>query len=503
MDRQDVSLSASGDLRERPELYAHGGATPETPFSILVLGSFGGANDPGPHADRDWRPIRITPDNAFRLADLHPRVEVPGGDAGPIELRFETLEDFAPDRIFRTHPAFADLRETRAALLRGDVPDAGAPSPDTTEGPPDRSDRTAVDPAGGSLLTDVLEATASRPDPVDAPDGIDPEVRRLARDAVRRHAVDAVADRSHELAELDGRASDLMRRILQDPRVRELESLWRSVSFLLSRSDSTGKVRVYLGDVSTDDLVRDAGPVRSHDRSRLARLVMAPEPAPPAGRWAIVVGAHRVDEPEAFGWLAHVGRVARAADVPWIGAAGLQLAGVSRDTGEPFAEPVGEEAASAWTSMRRESWAPWVMLACPSFLARAPYGPDSERSTRAFDFRELDLSGEGERGPNSWRSRLQWANPAFACAASLGAAFARGGWELDPASELDHLGVPIASVPDGDPVVVETRLSPDGATAAIRAGLVPLLAFPREARVRVGGFRSIALAQGAPAGWWR
>ncbi|MDX1394532.1 MAG: type VI secretion system contractile sheath large subunit, partial [Gemmatimonadota bacterium] len=365
----------------------------------------------------------------------------------------------------------------------------------------DRSDR-AVDPSGGSLLTDVLEATTGRSDHVDAPDGIDPEVRRLAREAVRRHAVDAVADRSREIAELDGRAGDLMRRILHEPRVRGLESLWRSVSFLLSRSDSTGKVRVYLGDVSTDDLERDAG--QGLERSRLARLLMNPEPSPPGGRWAVLVGAQRVDDPGGFGWLAHVGRAARAADVPWIGAAGLELAGVSRDTGEPLAQQVGEEAVSAWTSIRGESWAPWVTLACPSFLARAPYGPDSERSTRAFDFRELELPGGGEGRPNApWRGRLQWANPAFACAASLGAAFARGGWTLDPASEPDHLGVPIAPVPDGEPVVVETTLSPEGARAAIRAGLVPLLAFPREARVRVGGFRSIALAQGAPAGWWR
>src|ERR1051325_5166221 len=81
----------------------------EVSFRLVILGDFSGRGS----AD-DSGPIPVDVDNVDRvLARVAPAFELTAG--GPT-VSFAALDDFHPDRIFASHPAFTALRELRARL---------------------------------------------------------------------------------------------------------------------------------------------------------------------------------------------------------------------------------------------------------------------------------------------------------------------------------------------------------------------------------------------------
>lgn len=497
--------------------------TEDTPFSILVLGDFRGrglagsptAGDPG------WRPVRVTPEDAMELAGLGPELVVRPDERveGGVRIAFEGLEDFHPDALFRRLPLFEELRRGRSAAEAGRVPEVpGARA--GPEGGPSATDREDPGPAGsaggegdgdsvrgggagGSVLESILEGKEEPPGGGEG--GIDPELREFVREVVEPHLVRPDPDREARIAAVDRAAGELMRVVLHDPGFRELESLWRSVVFLLANTDTSGKVRTYLADVTrgelAEDLRGDGGPARS----RLGRLLSEPDPPPPGGRWGLVVGSYTFggedgSEEDAV-VLERVASAARGADVPWISGADPRLAGWTSP--DPHADPArwDEPWSGAWDRIPGCEGAGWLALALPRFLLREPFGPGSSRRCRAFDFRE-----EPEGGVRPGERPLLWGNPAFVSAVVLARRVARRGWGYRGGEELDVGQVPMAppfADDDRTPVITERRLSRDQAVRLAESGFIPVAAFPREARIRVGGIRPVAREVGRIEAWWK
>src|SRR5438270_14035412 len=86
----------------------------DKPFKILVLADFSGAARRAP-AYPARKPLEIdadTFDDVMELLAPTASVTVPGGEA---RLAFRSLDDFHPDSLYRTVPAFRD--STRDAFL--------------------------------------------------------------------------------------------------------------------------------------------------------------------------------------------------------------------------------------------------------------------------------------------------------------------------------------------------------------------------------------------------
>lgn len=481
--------------------------TEDTPFSILVLGDFQGRGLAGaPEGDGpDWRPVRVDPDEMMDLAGMEPRLVlgVETGRAKGARVDLQRLEDLHPDQLFRRHPLFQELRQARAAAEKGP-----AEPPTDDPGPRASGDADPGDPAdaespgeGRGLLDSIVEEGSGAPEGGES-GAMDPDLREFVRKIVRPHIVRSDPDRAARVASVDRAASDLMRVVLHDPGFQELESLWRSVVFLLSNTDTSGKVRTYIVDVSRAELaadLREGGP----GRSRLARLLSEPDPGPPGGRWGVAVGAYTFgggetggDSPEVVEGIA---ALARAADVPWISGAHPRLPGL--DALEPSPDAAGrrEPWPDGWARIPECEGASWLGLALPRFLVREPYGEDSSRRCRAFEFREEPADG-GSPGPRP----LLWGNPAFLPAVLLARAFARSGWRFRQEDELDVGQMPIAPGGGGDttPVLTEERLTREQAAYLAASGFIPLVAFPREARIRAAGVRSVASAGRRLSAWW-
>jgi type VI secretion system protein ImpC len=514
-----VHLEA-GDLQE-PHRFR---PSEDTPFCVAVLGDFSGRGATGAadaqQATRgpDWKPIRVTPDNMVELAGLHPRLELSlsGGQGDHLELEFGSLEDFHPDRLYRGVSLFAGLRDSRAAVkaggkatlsFAGEIPDEAEAAAEEAVGRPAPSPAIPAGESRGSN-EDILQAIlgqAPAAKPPEAP--ADRELREFVREIVRPHLVRRSPDRSAELAAIDRAASALMRAVIHHRDFQALESLWRSVVFLLSRTDSSGKVRVFIVDVTKEELERDLLGAGDPSRSSLHELLAAPDLGAAASRWALAVGAYTFGASPDDALLEQVGAVARGSDVPWLSAGDSLLAGCTSLQASPDPRDWSASWEDEWARVPKSPGAQWLGLALPGFLVREPYGADTGRRCKAFAFEEdLDAAAVDLGAGREGRERsLLWGNPAFACAALLAQSFARSGWGFSPDSVLDLGQVPLArstSKEERGPVITEAVLTRSGADRLAALGLMPLVAFPYEARIRVGGMRSIAAPPARLEAWW-
>lgn len=98
-----------------------GGAEPELPFRMLVMGDYTLKGDKRPIEDR--QPIDINKtnfDSVMQSFNLSLEASVPdrisGGAEMPVNLRFGTLKDFRPESIARQVPELKNLLELRDAL---------------------------------------------------------------------------------------------------------------------------------------------------------------------------------------------------------------------------------------------------------------------------------------------------------------------------------------------------------------------------------------------------
>lgn len=495
----------------------------EATFDLVILGDFSGRGlrAEGP-AESSWRAHRVTPDNAPELTGLRPAIELRlgGGDGGAAIFEAARLDDFNPDVLFRTHPLFAEIREAHAAAREGRDPGLGdlgilegSGDPASAAQAEDAVEETAAAPAEetgapapGPDDDDLLDRIVAREEPAPTREvgpGADADLRAFVRDIVRPHLVRAAPDRSAEIAALERAASELMRSILRAPAFRATESLWRALGFLLSRIDTTRKVRVYLVDVSRAALARslaEHGDEAPRD-SELGRLLAHPDRDGGPARWSLAVGAYDVT-PSDIPLLRAIGRCARAADVPWLGGAAPELTTLFGGD-----EVEGTDTAAAleeWRALRETPGAAWLVLVAPRFLAREPWGSEFARPCRAFPFHE-EPADPAEDKPTSAGSRpLLWGNPAFLAAAALARAFTRDGRALSPERAADLGQVPIAPPDPGArlPRLTEGRLDPSDASRLEGFGLTTVVAFPAEARLRVSGIRSLSSASRGIQAWW-
>ena len=108
-----VNIAISDRLR--------GGAQPELPFRMLVMGDYTMKEDKRPIADR--APVDINKsnfDSVMQSFNLSLETTVTNRIAGqgemPISLKFGTLKDFRPESVARQVPQLKNLRELREAL---------------------------------------------------------------------------------------------------------------------------------------------------------------------------------------------------------------------------------------------------------------------------------------------------------------------------------------------------------------------------------------------------
>ncbi len=503
-----VSLTAGEDSSgARP--------VPETPFCIAILGDFTGRANRGISDARTIAKRRawlLDRDNFDEvLSRCGAEIRLPIEDSGSLRLRFSELEDFHPDRIFERLEIFGKLREMRSGLQdpstfqkaaeqlgvrsRDFEPERKKPGTAPAVAP------SAVKLASGSLLDEMIEQTEAR-GPATPRRSTD-EVHEFAQRVVAQHLVSSPDPRQPEiLAVIDRAIGSLMRAVLHNPDFQALEAAWRAAFLLVRQLDTGSQLKLYLLDISKEELAADLSSATDLRATGVYRLLVEQSiETPGAEPWAVILGNYSFGSAnEDVELLSRLARIASRAGAPFLAAASPGLLGCTSLTSTPQPrdwKALAQEFARSWAELRHLPEANAVGLALPRFLLRLPYGKKTS-PLESFDFEEFpELPVHDD---------YLWGNPAFAAGLMLGRSFSEAGWEMRPgtATEIEQLPLHIyqrEGEPESKPCA-EVLLTEDAAERMLDQGLMPLVSLKGRDRVRLVRFQSIADPPRALAGRW-
>ncbi len=236
-----------------------------------------------------------------------------------------------------------------------------------------------------------------------------PQPAQTAASDVNQALVDAL------IAEIDRKLSDQVDAILHHPSFQRLESAWRSLKFLVDRTNFRENIRIQFISLSKQRLMDDFADAPEVVRSGLYKLVYTAEYGQFGGQpyGAIVADYEFGPSAPDVGLLREVAKVAAMAHAPFLAAASPQFFGVDsmqqlpalKDLASLFEGP----QFIAWNSLRDSEDARYLGLALPRFLLRLPYGPET---LPVRSFQHLEQVGEQGAG-------FLWGNAAFALASRL------------------------------------------------------------------------------------
>ena len=479
---------------------------PETPFRVLLLGDFSGHGRKQPLPAR--QPTLVDRDNFDDIvAALYPELKLRLEDDELATVQFSELDDFHPDRLFEHVDMFRKLREMRARLadpatFADAAAELGLPGPAAKPHEPAQPTTPQASPfALGSLLDEMIEQTEARAQ-TRAP--AESDLQKFVRRVTEPHLISAPDPQQSEIVGLIDRALGAqMRALLHVPEFQALEAAWRAVFLLVRRIDTDEMLKLYLVDLSKDELAADLNS-SSDLRSTCTHRLLAEDAINSFGGepWAAIVGnytfAATPAEAELLGRLA---KIAHAAAAPFLAAASPALLGGESFSATPNAgdwtASADSESASAWTALRALPEANAVGLAIPRFLLRLPYGKETDPS-ESFSFEEMPGKPKHED--------YLWGNPAFVCALLLAQSFSESGWDLRPGqrAELDHLPVHIYQHDGASEVkpCAEALMTVDSANQIMESGLMPLASIKGKDEVRLIRFQSIAQPVRALSARW-
>ena len=482
----------------------------DVPFRILIMGNFSGRDSwldrTAQRPPAAWHPMRVDRDNLQTIPDkLHVAIHSPllAEGAPSITLKFASLEDWHPDRLVHQIEPLRRLSDLRRRLTS---PDTFAAAADevrawTQPGQPKEARSGAVDtsphqaalsgsPTSG-LLDHILEQT-----PTAMRDLGPTEWQSYLQALIKPHLVPKEHPLTNELvAQVDDAMSQILRTMLHHPTFQELRAAWLGLSFLVDRLETDQPLQLYLLDVSKDELSADLLSGDDLYATRLYRLlVQETVRTPGAHPWAVVGGVYTFGRTsEEVQLLERIAHLAKEAGAPFLAAASPGMMGCSSfgatpdpdDWQNPGAHP---EEQQHWERLRQMDQASYLGLCLPRFLLRLPFGRETE-AISAFEFEEMAGIPDHDN--------YCWGNPIFAGLALLGQAFSEEGWQLRPGSVQDIDGLPLYVYQDetGDTVTkpcAEAWLTEQAAERLLEAGLMPLLSYKNQDRIRLVRFQSIA-----------
>lgn len=467
------------------------GVIDEPPFHILMLGDWGGDADKIDLPRR--RPLEIDRDN---FDDIMKRLRV-RLDLGDLTLDFQSLDDFHPDELFQQVPMFAELRDLRRRLLDADTFNSAArevrdwfPAPEEpVELVSDANQPQSVEPPAGNLLDSILsrpDAGATSPQPQATASR---ELSNLISDFVRPHLVSVDEnEQANLLAAVDSATSNLMRNIMHNRRFQALESAWRGLYFLVRRTETASDLKIFILDVSKDEVAEDLKSAANLNDSMLYEALVTDADDEP---WAAVFGNYaflpNIDDTAT---LIRLGKLAAGADAPFVSHMRCEILGISSLADHPdpsdWNRSDDSNEAKLWTALRDQVESAYLGMTIPRFLARLPYGRDTD-PVETFSFEEFT----GEPVHDDYL----WANSSFVVALLLAQSYSSYGWEMGRVLLQDVDGLPThIYTKNGEAITTpcaEVQLTQNACERLMDFGLMPLVSFKNSDRIRLARFQSI------------
>ena len=269
----------------------------ELPLRILVMGDF--TQSPDDRMLEEREPINIDKDNfneVLKEQHIGLNLTVPNKISGEpddelsVNLNFESIKDFEPEAIARKTPELKKLLELREALTALKGPLSNVPAfrkncrswsrmrrpgtivertrrsrritkedrmPEEQEQSVSAAEQTTE--AQPSLLEDIVQATKLKPSDESyglAKKGVEALIAQLIEPGKKVDKV-SKADVDEMIAEIDNKLSLQLDAILHNRQFQKLESGWRSLKYLVDKTDFRENIKVEILNVSKGDLLED------------------------------------------------------------------------------------------------------------------------------------------------------------------------------------------------------------------------------------------------------
>jgi len=277
-----------------------------------------------------------------------------------------------------------------------------------------------------SLLDSIIQETSIKPED-EAYRLIIDGLKIMFKDIVDSDAKDdkiskAIVEKI--IAKIDEGIGKQLDEIMHASEFQKIESSWRSLKFLVDRTDFRENIKIEFFNVSKDDLLEDFEDSPEVVKSGLYKTVYTGEYGQFGGKpYGNIIGNYEFGPgPRDMKLLKYLAQVASMSHAPFIGAASVEMFTIDSFKKLPMLKELetvfGAPQYASWRGLRETEEARYVGLTLPRFLLRLPYGEDTER-VKTFNYEEK-VSGDHEH--------YLWGNTAFAFATRLTESFAQYRW---------------------------------------------------------------------------
>jgi len=277
-----------------------------------------------------------------------------------------------------------------------------------------------------SLLDEILQATRLKPSD-EGYSATRQGVQALIDELLKPERAEARVTQGlvdEMITNLDKKLSAQMDAILHHADFQKLESSWRSLKYLVDKTDFRENIKIEMLNVPKQALLDDFEDAQEIPKSGLYKTVYTREYGQFGGQpYGLMVGNYEFGPgSQDIRLLQNLASVATMAHAPFVAAAGSEFFGLDSFAGLPNLKDLksifeGPQYIK-WQSFRESEDARYVGLTLPHFLLRLPYG-QSTKPAKTFNYNE-DVTG----GDQSFL----WGNAAFAFASRITDSFAKYRW---------------------------------------------------------------------------
>ncbi len=277
-----------------------------------------------------------------------------------------------------------------------------------------------------SLLDQLLETTRVKPGDESyaiARQGLEAFITELL-EPVRKNEKVSAGLIDNMIASLDNKLCRQVDVILHHQNFQKVESAWRSLKFLVDRTDARENNRLEILNISKQKLLEDFEDASDITRSGLYKAVYTAEFGQFGGQpFGSIIGNYEFNPgSQDMKLLQSMAAIAAMAHAPFIAAAGAQFFGIDsfeelpnlKDLQAVFEGP----QFIKWNSFRESEDARFVGLTLPHFLLRTPYGEETIPAKK-FVYNENVSAGNHQ---------FLWGNASFAFGSCLSDSFSQYRW---------------------------------------------------------------------------
>ncbi|WP_234197432.1 type VI secretion system contractile sheath large subunit [Pseudacidovorax sp. NFM-22] len=285
-----------------------------------------------------------------------------------------------------------------------------------------------VEYAGSDFASLLQKEFKPRSD--EAKSAVETAVLTLAQQALSNTALigkDVTQSIQAMIAAIDAKLTEQVNKIIHHPDYQKLESAWRGLHYMVNNTETDENLKIRVMDVSKQELAKTLKKFKgaAWDQSPMFKKVYEEEYGQFGGEpFGAIVGDYHFDHtPPDVELLGEMAKIAAAAHAPFITGANPSLMQMGswqelanpRDLTKIFSTP----EYAGWRTLRESDDSRYLGLCMPRFLARTPYGANSN-PVEEFDFEE-DTAGADH-------NKYAWANAAYAMATNINRSYKEYGW---------------------------------------------------------------------------